>query len=491
MLLDKVKGTISKYDMLGTGDTVLVAVSGGPDSVCLLSVLQTFAKDLDLSLHVAHLDHRFRGGESEEEALFVAQKARTMGIAATIEQFDVPAFCRERGLSAQAGAREVRYGFLNRVAEKVGASRIALGHTASDQAETLVMRLIRGAGIRGLSAIPPVRENIIRPLIEVTREEVLEYLHAQGIEFATDPSNAKPVYTRNRVRLAIMPVLRAFNPNIVETLASEAAILRDENEAFEAYLDKVSPDVLSCEKNGVRLKRDEFNTLPTALKRRMLRKAVSKVHSGRAELSFDQVEDAIRFLSSAQTGRAMDIHAGLTLEREYHAFIIRPKSEPDELCVQLAVPGFTGIPKLSLEVEILIRDRAQEPENPPVSPFFKGGAYLPPLLSKGGEGGFEEHPFLENYLWQAEFDYDKIAQPIEIRTRRAGDRFCPFGMGGKSKKLQDYFVDKKVPRRERDIVPILASKADVIWVIGMRTDERFLPKAETKRVLAVGVRKSG
>jgi tRNA(Ile)-lysidine synthase len=460
MLLKKVKETITKYDMLGPGDTVLVAVSGGPDSLCLLSVLQAFAKEVRLSLHVAHLDHRFRGRESADEALFVAKTAKILGIEATIEQFDVPAFCRERGLSAQAGAREVRYGFLNRVAEKVGASRIALGHTASDQAETLVMRLIRGAGLPGLSAIPPVRGNIIRPLIEVTREEVLGFLDTQGIAFVTDPSNAKPLYTRNRVRLAIMPVLRAFNPKIVETLASEAAILRDENEAIEAYLDKISPGVLSREKNGLRLKRDEFNALPPALKRRVLRKAVSGFHAGLVELSFDQIEDAIRFLSSAQTGRSLNLLSGLIVEREYDTFFARAATSSPRFRAGLAVPGVTVIPEISLEAEARVLDGRAE----------------------AGD---------ENYCWQAEFDYDKIGLPLEIRTRRPGDRFCPSGMGGKSKKLQDYFVDQKVPRRERDIVPILASPEDVIWVIGMRTDERFLPGAATKRVLAVGMRKSG
>src|SRR3990170_3008331 len=458
MLLKKVKETIAKYGMLKAGDTALVAVSGGPDSVCLLSVLHSFAKDLDLSLHVAHLDHRFRGAESADEALFVEKTAKKMGVPATIEQFDVPAFCAERGLSAQAGARAVRYGFLNRVAEKVGASRIAIGHTASDQAETLIMRLVRGAGASGLSAIPPVRENIIRPLIEVTREEVLEYLHAQGIEFVTDPSNSKPVYTRNRVRQDIMPVLRAFNPRIVETLASEATILRDENEAIEAYLAAVSPGVVLREKDGVRLKRDEFNALLPALKRRILRTAVSEVDAGLIELSYDQVEDAIRFLTSAQTGSAMNLPSGLIVEREYDAFFLRPAAGRPEFRPDLSIPGVTVIQEVSLEAEAWLFD------------------------GRAGAGD-------ENYLWQAEFDYDKISLPLEIRTRRPGDRFCPSGMGGKSKKLQDYFVDQKVPRRKRDIVPVLASKEDVIWVVGMRTDERFLPGAGTKRTVMIGIRR--
>ncbi len=460
MLLKKVKETVTKYGMLKAGETVLVAVSGGPDSVCLLSVLQFFAKDLDLSLHVAHLDHRFRGGESAGEALFVEKTAKKMGIAATIEQFDVRAFCAERGLSAQAGAREVRYGFLNRVAEKVGASRIAIGHTASDQAETLIMRLVRGAGTSGLSAIPPSRENIIRPLIEVTREEVLEYLHAQGLEFVTDPSNAKPLYTRNRVRLAIMPVLRAFNPKIVETLASEAAILRDENEVIETYLDGISPGVVLRDKDGIGIKRDKFKKLLPALQRRILRMAVSAVGDNLNELSYSQVEDAIRFMSGAQTGRAMNLPSGLIVEREYDTFFLRPATGRPEFRSELSVPGVTVIPEVSLEAKAWLIDGRAE----------------------AGD---------ENYYWQAEFDYDKISLPLEIRTRRPGDRFCPSGMGGKSKKLQDYFVDQKVPRRKRDIVPVLASKEDVIWVVGMRTDERFLPGAGTKRVLAVGVRKSG
>ncbi len=459
MLLKKVKETITKYGMLKSGDTVLIAVSGGPDSVCLLSILHVLSEELGLTLHVAHLDHRFRGRESADEALFVAKTAKETGIAATVEQFDVPAFCRERGLSAQAGAREVRYGFLNRVAEKVNASRIALGHTASDQAETLIMRLLRGAGLPGLSAIPPVRANIIRPLIEVTREEVMEYLRAQGLEFVTDPSNVKSLYTRNRVRSDIMPVLRVFNPRIVETLASEAAILRDENEMVEAYLAKVSPGIVLHKKDGIGIKRDTFNALLPALKRRILRMAVSAVGSDLNELSYGQIEDAIRFMTAAQTGRAMDLPSGHIVEREYDTFFLRPAAGRPEFHAELSVPGITMIPEVSLEAEAWLFDGPAETDD-------------------------------ENYCWQAAFDYDKIGLPLVIRNRKPGDRFCPSGMGGKSKKLQDYFVDQKVPRRRRDTVPVLASKEHVMWVVGMRTDERFLSGAGTKRVLAVGVRKS-
>ncbi len=465
MLLTKVKETIRKYSMLSPGDRVLVAVSGGPDSVCLLSVLHALAKDRDLSLHVAHLDHMFRGKESADEARFVAGLAKKLGIPATIGQVDVPAFCRERGLSAQAGAREVRYGFLLRTADKTGSSRVATGHTADDQAETFVMRLLRGAGVSGLSAIPPVRDAIIRPLIEITREEVLEHLKETGFAFVTDPSNMKPLYTRNRIRIELMPVLKRFNPRIVEMLAAEAGLLRDEDEAIDRHCVLLANSILVRKKNELFIKRNAFNTLPPAFRRRLLKKALDLAEVKSSGLSLDQIDETIAFMASARTGRTMDLPHGLTLGREYDSFFMRLKSEPRELCVQLTVPGLTAIPEFGFEIETGVRDRTQ-----------------------GADEEFEEPPSSDNYVWQARFDYDKIGPLLTLRNRRTGDWFCPTGMGGNSKKIQDYFVDEKVPRGKRDTVPLLCSDKNLMWVVGMRTDERFLPNEGTKRILTITVR---
>ncbi len=457
MPLTKVKDTIKKYDMLNPGDRVVVAVSGGPDSVCLLSVLQAFAKDLSLALYVAHLDHLFRGRESASEAQFVARLAEKMGIPATVEQFDVPAFCRERGLSSQAGARDVRYRFLYRVAETVGASRIATGHTATDQAETLLMRLLRGAGIAGLSAIPPVREKIIRPLINVTREEVLEYLRSSGLEYVSDPSNVMPVYTRNRIRMEVLPVLKQFNPRIVETLASEAALLRDESEATEACLSTIAAGMITQDEDSVALKRESFNVLPQAFKRRMLIKVADLAGAEPSGLSSVQINDAIAFMAAVQTGRTMRMPNGLIMEREYEKFVIRFQAAAEGFSYTLAVPGSTAIPELGMVAETVVFDS---------------------LPARTG---------VQNYRWQALFDYDKIGL-LTLRNRRQGDWFCPAGMGGKSKKLQDYFVDEKMPRHQRDTVPILLSGDDILWIVGHRTDNRFLPGDATKRVLVVQMR---
>jgi tRNA(Ile)-lysidine synthase len=459
MLLTKVKDTLKKYHMLEPGDRIVVAVSGGPDSTCLLSVLQVLAKDLNLTLHIAHLDHMFRGRESADEALSVEGLAKKLNIAATIEKIDVPAFCRERGLSAQAGAREARYGFLARVAEKVGASRIATGHTATDQAETFILRLLRGAGVSGLSAIPPVRGHIIRPLIEATREEVLEYLRSRELEYVSDPSNRKPVYTRNRIRMEVLPVLEQFNPRIVETLASEAALLRDENEAIEAYLAPSAKGMFALEEAALAIKRAEFNALPQAFRRRMFRRAADLMGADSSVLSMVQVDEALGFMAKARTGRAMRLPQGLSLEREYERFNLSTAEGAGLFSHELAVPGTTSIPELGMDIGIILS----------VDPSTRTA---------------ED----KNYHWQALFDYDKIRPHLTLRNRRPGDRFCPAGMDGRSKKLQDYLVDEKVPRRKRDTVPLLCSGEDILWVVGFRTDERFLPQADAKRVLVVRVK---
>jgi len=421
--LGKVRRTIEKHSMLSPGDLVVVAVSGGPDSVCLLSVLNAFARELDLSLHVAHLDHMFRGAASAEEAAFVADLAKDLGIPATVERFDVPAFCRERGLSPQEGARKVRYGFLKQVAHDAEAARIATGHTADDQAETFLMRLVRGAGVSGLSAIPPVRDNIIRPLIDVTREAVLEHLRSTHREFRTDPTNAKPLYARNRFRQEVLPVLKRFNPRIVETLAREAALLREENEAVESYLASIAEEASVRKDDAFSVKRDAFDTLPPAFRRRLLRTIVDTAGVDPAFLSRGQIDEALSFMLTTQTGRTMNLPHGITITREYNRFVLSARPAPEEFSHTLIIPGVNEIPELGLEVEARVTD------------------------------GLAEEPEDRILLWQAMFDYDKMGLSLTLRNRRTGDVFCPAGMGGSHKKIQDFFVDEKVPRRKRNMVP--------------------------------------
>jgi tRNA(Ile)-lysidine synthase len=354
------------------------------------------------------------------------------------------------------------------VAAEIGASRIATGHTADDQAETVLLRLLRGAGLSGLSGIPPVRENVIRPLIDATKAEVLEYLRSAGIEYVSDPSNTKPMYARNRIRMELVPLMKQFNPRIIETLAAEAALLRDEDEAAENRLAEIADSVMTREDDRVILARGKFQALSKALQRRVLRKAAGSAAGEQRELSFVQAEEILSFLSLAQSGRRMDVPGGLTIEREYERFIITSTGESPAYIRELLIPGITEMPEAGLLVEAAIHEpeQAMVPDRP-VQP----------------SDGFEENNF-----WQAQFDYDKINAPLQVRSRRPGDWFCPIGMGGKSKKLQDFFVDLKVPRQKRELLPLLASADAILWVIGFRLDDRFLPGRDTDKVLTLTVR---
>jgi tRNA(Ile)-lysidine synthase len=460
MVRSKVRETIKKYHMVEPGDRILIAVSGGPDSVCLLNVIQAMAKDLGLTLRIAHLDHMFRGKDSAAEALFVANLAQKLNTPVTVEAIDVPAFCREHGLSPQEGARQVRYEFFQRVAASTGCTRIATGHTADDQAETFLMRLLRGAGASGLSAIPPVRGNIIRPLIEVTRDDVMSYVRSEHLEHVNDLSNTKPVYTRNRIRMEVLPLLKRFNPRIVETLAAEAALLRDEDEAVEFHLAAIAENTVMQEENDLSVKRDAFDILPPAFRRRLFRKILGMLGEDPSSLSHGQIDDALSFMTAAQTGRTMNLTCCLSISREYDRFIFSRQTSQSPLEHRLPIPGEAAIPELGLEMDVELREE--------------------PRAEPGGT----------NYRWQAEFDYAKIGSLLQLRNRRAGDWFCPAGMGGRRKKLQDYFVDEKVPLRKRDSVPLLCTGEHILWVVGLRTDERFLVGPETKKVVSVKVRYS-
>ena len=236
-LVKKVRETINCYNMLKTGDKVLVGVSGGPDSVCLLYVLKELRDEYSLSLHIAHLHHGIRGTEADEDVMFVQAIGDSIGIPVHIEYADIPSHAKIEHVSKQEAARDVRYKFFNTVTDKICADRVALGHTADDQVETFLMRILKGSGPHGLAGIPPVRDRIIRPLIGVFREEINEYLSEYDIRYRIDSSNLSAVYLRNKIRLELIPYLaKDYNPNIMHTLIRSLNILRDENIFLDEYV---------------------------------------------------------------------------------------------------------------------------------------------------------------------------------------------------------------------------------------------------------------
>ncbi|MDN5293968.1 MAG: tRNA(Ile)-lysidine synthase [Eubacteriales bacterium] len=454
---EKVLQYIKKHSMVRPGEKVLVAVSGGPDSMALLHLLREGQGELGVYLHVAHLNHMLRGEEAEEDVAFVVQICREWEIPCTVAARDVAAYRREHPhLSLQAAAREVRYRFLREVAAQVGAVRIATAHHRGDQLETVLASFLRGAGLEGLKGIEPVREGLfIRPLLAVGRREIEEYVHRHGIPFRIDSSNLSDKYLRNRLRHRLIPLLLEYNPALEETVARMADILREENDYLNAQARAWLEE--HARKEGLPL--ELFNTLPAALQRRVLRcwywQLAGEEGKGRV-LSAALVERVRELALGGENGREVLLPGGVVCRRAYH-FLQGEKGEKEIPPFSYPLhPGVTEIPEAGVRVVVQVVEEKS----------------FAPLPEEG---------------WTL-LDADRIPAGAELRNRRQGDLFYPAGAPGQ-KKLKEFLIDAKIPRKERDKLVLVAQGKEILAVVGMRVSEKAKVTAETKRILALKVEK--
>ncbi len=453
-MLKRVDQTIRRHSMLRRGDRVLVGLSGGPDSVCLLHLLNELRGGWDLDLRALYVDHGLRPEEARREKEFCAALTEGLGIPFSVREVDVKGHAEREGLSIQDAARQLRYRAFEEEAALEEAARIATGHTADDQAETVLIWLLRGAGPKGLSGMQPVRGRIIRPLIEVQRKEVMEYLDSRGIRYVIDTSNLKLDYLRNRLRQELMPLLRRYNPGIVETLCRTAEILREENEYMERIVTKALMRLISRKTDeGVELFLSPMEGMERVILRRVLIRAVEATRGLRG-LGFRHIEEIVSLVRSGSTGSRIHLPGGVRAVRGYATLTIT--SAPVQRLGEytLEVPGETVLKEAGVVIVSSIT---------------------------------EEAPGEVDGKTEAVFDLDRLNLPLRVRSRRPGDFFYPSGLG-RRKKLQDYFVDEKVPRDVRDTVPLVLSGEDIIWVVGYRTDDRYRPGPSTGRVLRMAVR---
>ncbi len=449
-------------------DTIVVAVSGGPDSVCLLHLLrQTVSSS---QLHVAHLNHGFRP-EADEEAVFVSHLCQSWGIPCTVAKHPVAKICKENRLSKQEGARIVRYAFLKEVAESQKAPWIALGHTADDQVETFLMRLLRGAGGDGLSGIPNLREGIIiRPMLSISREAILTELQERNIPFREDRSNQDRRFLRSRIRHELIPMLATYNPNIKETVLREALLLKEEGHFLDQYLISQVPQYTSrLTNNEVAFVLPLFGSLHKALQRRLIRWGIRHLNGNLNGIGFDHIEAVLTRVGEDQNVQSLSLPHGVFVKKSKAELLLTkglhiktdapPAFEfPSNVLENLSPNGATiDIPQWKIRLSVSLNDARE----------------VAPLLRK------EDCP--------AFFDFDTMTLPLTVRGWRVGDRFIPLGMQGRHKKLQDFFVDRKVPKAERGQIPLLVCPQGIIWVIGYQADERFKVTAATKRVLSLRV----
>lgn len=441
-------------------DRIVVAVSGGPDSVALLAVLQALAPLWNLSLWVVHFNYGLRGAESDEDAAFVMRLCESLNVPGRCEPLHLTEdLCKGRSL--QEAAREARYAALLQLQGMVGANKVALGHTRDDQAETVLMRLLRGAGATGLSGMPTVRAPFIRPLLATTRPEILCYLKEQGLEFREDSSNATPLYLRNRIRHHLLPLLTQYNPAIAEVLTRQGEILREDDACLDALAaDHFSRMAHDVEDNQCVLTRSALLAVPLALQRRVIRKAMQRVTRLHRGPSFMTVSLILARVVHGCTGSCVTSER-VGVSREYDKIRFQRSGlmsdameEASGVEVRLPVPATLAWPLTGQRLQAdLVHCLACE----------KDVMTLPPT--------------------QAMVDADRVTLDLRVRVWRAGDRFHPFGMGGHRKKLQDFFADVKVPRSMRARVPLVVAPEGIVWISGYRTDDRFRVTGSTRRIL--------
>jgi len=462
----KVRETIQKYGMLSPGDSVLVAVSGGPDSVALLHLLAGLKEKLDLRLAVAHLQHGIRGDEAGEDALFVTGMTERLGLRFHLKEVDLPGIKSRKGRgNLEAMGREERYRFFAELAEEQGFLKIAIGHTRDDQAETVLMRLVRGSGRTGLAGIPPVRPVafggqsskgpwLIRPLIESSREEILTYLAEEKLSYRIDRSNLDPAFLRNWVRLSLLPELRErAGIGLDERLADLSEIWRDE----EAFLERVVEERLRGLAEGERLPRAILLQEPKAIQRRLLRGWFEKILGSLKGIGFDHVETAIRFIAEGPPQGRLSLPGSWDLVRQYDWLSLKRRGAK-----RVSTPGYSY--KLPLDGELLIPEagvRFQSVRGPPSGFLGAPGA------------GLEAH-----------FDHARFPGPLTVRNFRPGDRFQPLGMRG-HKKVKELFIEKKVPLFLRRNLPILVSDGEILWIPGCGRSDLAQVTPDTTEILSI------
>ncbi len=454
--IGKIKETVEKYRMLQEGDTVIVGVSGGVDSVVLLHVLMALRDEYDLSLVVVHMDHGIRGEESRREAGFVRDLARGMGLPFETAVADVPALARRKHISLQEAAREARYGFYEEARKKHTGQKVATGQTADDQAETILMRVIRGAGLRGLKGIPPFRgRGYIRPLIETSREEVEKYADKEGLSFTIDSSNIKDIYLRNRVRHDLIPHLeREYNPNIRVGLARMASILSREDDYLDRKAEEALASLIKGTNEELSLHIPSLKAFHEAIWFRVLQKMLAIVLGGDLRtIKTVHLDGVFRLLTNRAPNKVLCLPQGIYAEKHYTELFIRrgrpPVVFPFEYIVD--VPGVTILEGL--------------------------GKKLVTRIERVKRGAPMERDSKVVYL-----DDDRLVRPLTLRSFEEGDLFIPLGMKGR-KKLKDFFIDSKVPKALRRRVPLLISGGTIAWVVGYRINECFKLREGSKRAL--------
>lgn len=443
-ILKVVKKTIKEYQLIAPGDLVIAGVSGGPDSLALLHILKGLQDEFCFKLHVGHVDHSFRGQEAEAEARWVKETVEKWGIPCTVHKENVPKIAREKGLSAEEAGHIVRKKFFLGLMASLGAQKVALGHHADDQAETVLMHFLVGAGMEGLQGMKPLNTPFIRPLILLRRQDIEFYCREQVLKPRFDPSNQSEIYLRNRIRQQVIPWLaQKINPNLVETLNRTAHIIQKDEEILQRATEKLAAQHMQMKKDVLSVSLKDWDNLYEGLQRRLIRYAYTKVGEKQG-LVFLHVERVQNLIKEGQVGKVLQLPGKIIAEKGYSELFFYEAQNVSPLVMQIAartlkIPGVTKIPETGQSIMAEFVDDAET-----IEPGDKSKICLP---------WAESSP---QYL---------------VRSRKPGDRISPLGLQG-TKKLKDFFIEKKIPRRDRDRLLLVVAGEEIVWIPGLTLTEK-------------------
>ncbi len=478
-----------QHHLVSGGEKLVVAVSGGADSVCLLHILVGLQAKLKVKLHLAHLNHQLRDADSEADADYVSDLARKLGITATIERRDVKAYQKKKRLSPEEAAREVRYRFLTEVAKDISAKRVAVGHTQDDHIETILMHLIRGAGTRGMRGLQPSTEwpskagnlTVIRPLLEVSHQETEDYCHQHQLTPRLDASNLSLSPLRNRIRQQLLPLLQSYNPGIAEALLRTGRIAGDDIDFLDKETARLWNKIARQQGEVIILDKKGFDRLPPTLQRYLLRASAERLLGSAKDIEMRHIEEMMAALGKP-AGKRLSLPGGLIFATGYDKYQLTtdmtglspfPKLEGE---VRLNIPGQTLLSGWRVEATII---KPSTIKGRPEGALAPSEIITPLPLSKGK--GIQGIGLIKSDF-TACLDLAKTSDKLIVRPRRRGDRFQPLGLS-LPKKVGEFMIDAKIPQAWRQQVPIVCSPDKVVWVVGWRIDDRVKISDNTQQIL--------
>jgi len=454
-MLEKVRQTIAKYNMLSPGDSVLLALSGGPDSVCLLDCLLSLKEKLGVTVFAAHVNHMLRGEASDRDEAFVKTLCGRKNVPLFVKRIDIFALAKEKKISTELAARVTRYQFFEETCREREIAKIATAHQLDDHAETVFFNLIRGAGLKGMSGIAPVRGNIVRPLLFVSRREIEYYIEENHLSFVSDETNFENIYTRNQIRHTLIPLAKKLNPSFLDSVKKSAHIARAANDYVTLQAKEAFRRLATAENGSVFLSLEGYLSLHEALKFPVISLCVRE--AGAENPTFDLFEE-IEKMAFSKTVSKRRAFQNIVVQTTYGGLIFE-KFSPKE-------NDFFFCRKLSENQGRFFSKREK----------FRIFYEIQPLYTE----------IIQKKLNTAVLDCGKIKTIVYARERKKGDRYTPLGFSG-SKSVKKMMIDKKIPRTLRDEIPVFADEEGILWVPGFPVCERCKTDENTKLFLYIEV----